>query len=958
MLAGKELLGIDNIYEQAPVALGVLDRDLRWVQVNQRLARRNGLAVEAHIGQYLREVLPFLADQLEPGLQQVLDSGVAELGVEVGQGVPEGKGFSGSWVESWVPISDERGEVVGINVVAEEVTSTARMQTDLLLRNEAIQAVGNGILIADAGVGNPSDATIVFANRAFTEITGYEAEEIMGRDCRFLQDDKTDPQRISEIREALRAETTCMVVLCNRRKDGSHFWNELRITPINDATGRTSHFVAIISDVTERKRVEQRLLESEARYRTLFNSLDSGFCVFKMLYNEHGKAVDYLFLETNPKFDQHTGLKDAVGKSAMSLVPGLESHWVDYYAEVAETGLSRNFIEESPIMGRWFDIHAFRFGEPTLRQVALMFTDITERKRYEASIEESRLVAEKARTAADASNRAKSEFLANMSHEIRTPLSAILGFTEVLDDSLQNPDDLQAVDTIRRNVDHLQSLLNDFLDLAKIEAGQLNVRQAPIRIHSAVEEVMSLMHQRAVDARLHLSVEYATPVPETIETDLVRLRQILINLLSNAIKFTEPGTNDEVDVNLRVSFNASPKAQLVFDVIDTGIGLTQEQQDALFQPFSQADNSDARRYEGTGLGLTISRRLAKLLGGDITVCSERHKGSTFSLAIDLEADEIGPLITEQGKSGLPVEIAERITLIKAHIMVVDDRPDVRVLMHHHLEGSGATVESFSSGEAALRRLLEASERDATVSAEGASRVPGLDAFDIILLDMQMPGLDGYQTASRIRSGGFTKPIVAVTASVLGDERSRCTKAGCSDYLTKPIRRDDLLKALSLHLQPHQFVNERAVPPVDAEQPVITRTTAADPLAAPSAGTTDAPGKTRILVVEDHAGTRQATVRLLTRKGYQVDGAGSAEEARKVVETLLPEIIFLDIGLPGTDGISLAREFRAHPLLSDTRLVCVSGKAVDDRGGAGVEFDAHLLKPVDLASMLKTLSSLA
>ncbi len=972
--AGQRYQEIDNIYTHAPVGLGVLDRDLCWTRINQRLAVRNGRSVGAHLGRGIRQTLPHLADQLEPELRQVLDSGEARLGVEVGWAQAPGLGFDGYWVENWLPIRNDDGEVIGINIVAEEVTSASQIQQDLILRNQAMEAVGNGILIADASVGNPSDAPIVFSNKAFTQITGYEAEEVLGRDCRFLQDEQTDPQRVSEIREALRTGSECLVVLRNRRKDGEYFWNELRIAPIPNALGQPGHFVGVLTDVTERKMVEQRLLESESRYRTLFNSLDSGFCVFEMLYDEQGEPFDYRFLETNPEFGQHTGLHDAVGKTAMTLVPDLERHWVDYYAEVAETGETKYFVEESPSMGRWFDVHAFRFGEAKLRQVALMFSDITERKRFEESIEESRVVAEQARAAADASNRAKSEFLANMSHEIRTPLSAILGFTEILDGSLADPDDLQAVETIRRNVDHLQSLLNDFLDLAKIEAGQLNVRQEPVGLHGIVEDVTSLMHQRAMDARLQLLVEYASPTPETILTDPVRLRQILINLLSNAIKFTDPGEEeDQGRVCLRISFIAKPDARLVFDVIDTGIGLTPQQQASLFEPFSQADNSDARRYEGTGLGLAISRRLANLLGGDISVKSERYKGSTFSVEIALDAASLGSLTTLQSSSDKPVDTTDRIRTIRAHIMVVDDRPDIRVMLHHHLESAGATVESFSNGQAAIDRL-QSGKNDAATAAVDNRHEQGADedggaatgVFDVILLDMQMPGLDGYQTAQGIRAAGYSGVIIALTAAVLGNARKRCSDAGCSDYLSKPIKRAELLRSLSLHLQKGQVIWDNSNDDgarvdgtsANTDQSVVSSDDAQSQRDASTSRADLAPatdGSGHVLVVEDHDGTRQAIARLLGRNGYTVTEAGSADEARALAVTTLPDVILLDIGLPGTDGISLAREFRAHQELTDTRLICVSGAAVDERSVDHAVFDAHLLKPVNLATLLETLA---
>ena len=958
---GQKFLEITNIYEHAPVGLGVLDRDLRWVRINRLLANRHGLTIDAHIGHRLYDILPDFANRMGPGLNQVLVTGVAELGIAIDDQITTRNGLENSWVEAWIPMRDESGDVIGINVVAEEVTPKRQIQKNLILRNQAIEAVSNGILIADASVENASDAPIVFANSAFTRITGFELSEVIGRDCRFLQDEQTDPQKVSEIRHALITGTECQVVLRNRRKDGTHFWNELCITPIPGASGRTNHFVAVIADITERILVEQRLRESETRYRTLFNSLDSGFCVFEMLYNDQGEPIDYVFLETNPEFAQHTGLHDAVGKSARMLVPELEQHWVDYYGEVADTGVSKVFVEESPTMGRWFEVHAFRFGAAELHQVALMFTDITEQKRYEASIEESRLAAEQAREAADASNRAKSEFLANMSHEIRTPLSAILGFAEILDSSLHNPDDLQAVETIRRNVDHLQSLLNDFLDLAKIEAGQFNVRSVPVELQCIIEEVVSLMHVRAVDAGLQLAVEYATPTPKSIVTDPVRLRQILINLLSNAIKFTHPSDGTTSDVCLRVSFTAVPGPSVIFEIIDTGIGLTREQQDLLFQPFSQIDNSDARRYEGTGLGLAISRRLANLLSGDISVSSERGKGSSFSLVLALDPDSTSPLMAEHELSVVPADNGDRIVKICAHILVVDDRPDIRVMLHHHLEKSGATVESFSGGESLLERLA------ATGSIQSVSAVEKVEskqvqyekasAIDIILLDMQMPGLDGYETARRIRAAGCSIPIIALTASVLGGEREKCTEAGCSDYLSKPIRRYQLLRALSSHLQPDQFATEvfgEHADDLDGNGTFDGRVARTD-TDREVERTSD--NRCRVLVVEDHTASRQAMVRLLARNGYDVSGAGTADEARTLAISTVPNVIVLDRGLPDADGVSLAREFRSNPDLCETRLICVSGTAFETGADDEQIFDAYLLKPIELATLIKSILSL-
>ena len=398
--------------------------------------------------------------------------------------------------------------------------------------------------------------------------------------------------------------------------------------------------------------------------------------------------------------------------------------------------------------------------------------DITQRKRTEEELTH-------AKTAAEAANRAKSEFLANMSHELRTPMTAILGFADIL---LENPagcDPMDAAEAIQRNGEHLLALLNDILDLSKIEAGKTGLEfQAcsPVKI---VSEVLATMRVRADAKGLPLCGENDPAIPKMVMTDPLRLRQILVNLIGNAIKFTETGS---VRVVTRMEKDQAGNAMLTFDVIDTGIGIADDQRALLFQPFSQVDASAGRRFGGTGLGLAISRRLARMLGGDITVSSVLGRGATFSVTIAVEqaamkepAERSKPRVTAPPQTIDPVNIRGRILL-------VEDSPDNQRLIAFLLRTAGAEVSVADNGQAAIDCALQAQEA-------------GLP-FDLIFMDMQMPILDGYEATQRLRGLGYRRPIVALTAHAMASDREKCLGAGCDDYLTKPINRGMLLQTLS------------------------------------------------------------------------------------------------------------------------------------------------------------------
>jgi signal transduction histidine kinase/ActR/RegA family two-component response regulator len=400
-----------------------------------------------------------------------------------------------------------------------------------------------------------------------------------------------------------------------------------------------------------------------------------------------------------------------------------------------------------------------------------------------AQIREQSLALQAEKERADAANLAKSEFLANMSHEIRTPMTAILGYADLLRERLTDPKDHETIDTIRRNGDYLLTIINDILDLSKIESGRLDVECIPCSPRQLAGDVVATVRERAEQKHLSLSLEFDGPIPQQVDSDPFRLRQVLINLVGNAIKFTSAG-----GVRLVVRFVRPTELQ--FDVIDTGIGMMADQVERIFQPFTQADASMTRRYGGTGLGLAISRRLVDRLGGHLWVESELGKGSIFRLAIrvanprGLTAIEC-PAAIIQPASQSPASQADE-TKLSCRVLLADDGPDNRRLLEYFLRHAGAEVAIADNGQAAMELAL-AAERDGR-------------PFAVILMDMQMPVLDGYGATEMLRSLGYTRPIIALTAHAMISDREKCLKAGCTDYAAKPFDRAGLLTQIAWHAQ--------------------------------------------------------------------------------------------------------------------------------------------------------------
>ncbi len=397
-----------------------------------------------------------------------------------------------------------------------------------------------------------------------------------------------------------------------------------------------------------------------------------------------------------------------------------------------------------------------------------------------------------AKQRADAANRAKSAFLANMSHEIRTPLNAILGFSDLLRRGAANgnpEEEREYLDTIHASGQHLLGVINSILDLSRIESDALELELQEVDPQAIIAEVVSIMRAPAGENGLALRVEYRGALPRIIRTDPTRLRQILINLVGNAVKFTPAGS-----VTLRVEVRHwEEDPRLVVAVIDTGIGIPQEKLAGIFDPFTQADASVTREYGGSGLGLAISRRVARALGGEITVRSVEGQGTTFTL--EISTGSLDGVEIQQAPVG---EVLRNTTATAAERNTGSGEPgDSPALPEVQFDGRILLVEDGVVNRRVIRLMLERHGIDLTTAENGRVAVELLEheTFDLILMDMQMPIMDGYAATRMLRKQGVTTPIVALTASTLREEQERSIAAGCDGYLAKPVSWDDLLRVV-------------------------------------------------------------------------------------------------------------------------------------------------------------------
>ena len=506
------------------------------------------------------------------------------------------------------------------------------------------------------------------------------------------------------------------------------------------------------------------LFMSKKLYGSIYQPIKKMLDVFRKVSQEN----DYSVRIDNPNFTEVEQLYNSLNKT----FDMIQSH------DIEQLHTNRQLKRE--IKYRMMAEENFRRAKDKAEQAQHQAEKVN--KELAVSIVQANLMAEEARQA----NKAKSEFLANMSHEIRTPMNAIIGFSQLLWEEKLSAQQQQFVKTIIQSAKSLLQLINDILDFSKIEAGKMQVEAIPLSVNEVLESVSSMMKLSADDKGIEFVVEKALDVPDEMFGDPIRIKQCLINLSNNAIKFTHQGY---VKISATKNLN-NGEDYIYFNVIDTGIGIPKEKQELIFESFSQVDGSTTRKYGGTGLGLTITKRLAVLMNGDLTVESEPGKGTTFILSVPVMLKRASCDISKKWKmenTSTETELqseSSKDNYSGASVLVAEDVEANQMLMRLMLEKKGIKVDLAGDGQQAVKMVEK-------------------EDYDLIFMDIQMPLLNGYDATKQLRDKGFNKPIIALTAKAMSGDDKKCFEIGCTEYLSKPINVKALNKVLSKYLSKQQ-----------------------------------------------------------------------------------------------------------------------------------------------------------
>jgi PAS domain S-box-containing protein len=538
-----------------------------------------------------------------------------------------------------------------------------------------------------------------------------------------------------------------------RSASGEYHWFLVRAEPYRDPdTGAIVRWFGTSTDVHERKMIEANLWRSETQYRTLFNSIDEGFCIIEVIFDDAGKPVDYRFCQVNAAFEKQTGLYNASQKTMRELIPQHEAHWFETYGKVALTGEPVRFESEAKGLKRWYDVYAFKPEDGGAREVAILFKDISERKQYEAEMRRA--------------ERSKDEFLAMLAHELRNPLAPIGASADFLRLApLDESKVRQTSEIIARQVRHMTSLVDDLLDVSRVSRGLVTMETAALNmkriVSDAVEQIRPLIESRNHHIAVHMSPESAY-----VCGDIKRLVQVLANLLNNAAKYTREGGRIELRLEVR-------DEHVEIAVSDNGIGMSPDLLSHVFEMFSQAQRSPDRAQGGLGIGLALVRRLVEMHHGTVTAHSGGpDQGSQFTVCL--------PRITAPQSAPAPQhDSPDSVSTRRLRLMVVDDNADAAEMLCMFLEVAGHSVSVEHDGPGALERAR-------------------LERPHAILLDIGLPGIDGNELARRLRSQpeSASSTLIAVTGYGQEQDKRNAADAGFDHHFVKPVDTARLMSVLA------------------------------------------------------------------------------------------------------------------------------------------------------------------
>ncbi len=659
------------------------------------------------------------------------------------------------------PVAISTGDEIGtlalaFNRMVQEIQRQSMAARELRL---AIDQAPVTVMITDSEMG------IEYVNPNFTRVTGYPAEEALGKDPREVLGSGAHPEAFyQELWDTLRSGKEWRGEIRNKRKSGELYWESVSISPVKSPGGEINNYVGVMEDITQRKRAEEALIRSDEQIRLLLEST--------------AEAIFGIDLFGNCTFANPSCAR-LLGYSGPEELLGKNMHLLMHHSS---TDGNPNPVQECAVYrvlrggdgehkddevfwrqdGSCFEVEYWSY--PQLHDGELVggvvtFFDISERKRAQAELV-------RATEAAEAATRAKSEFLANMSHEIRTPMNAALGMLYLLQQTELSELQKGYLEKAQTASGVLLGVINDILDFSKVEAGRMVLESTSFSLATVLSDLQTVSQATLREKPIEFSTRCGSDIPEQLVGDPLRLGQVLLNLASNAIKFTEKG---KVEVEVALLAQEQGEVTLRFSVADTGIGMSREQQESIFTPFTQADSSTTRKYGGTGLGLAISRELVQLMGGRMWVVSEAGCGSTFSFIAQFLLAGTAVGLAASGGEGTEAAVAPALTGVR--VLVVEDNQINQEVARLILEKEGITVDVARNGAEAL----------SLVHLPQAS-------YHAVLMDVHMPVMDGLEATRRIRLDPDLArlPIIAMTASVFSEERRLCLEAGMNDQVSKPI----------------------------------------------------------------------------------------------------------------------------------------------------------------------------
>lgn len=749
-----------------------------------------------------------------------------------------------------------------------------------------------------------------FASQSFCELLDSTIDRVLGKtDFDFYPKELAEKYRRDDLR-VVQDRKVLNDVEMNLKGDGTKTYVQVIKVPIQDGDGMVLGIQGIFWDVTERMQAEDELRESETRKRAMFETAMD--CVLFLdaqgAIVEVNQATLHTFACTRDEIVGRRFLEDCVdGESCGPFFQGISS----YAAADEQSCLARGRIEVSMSRRTGEQFIAEMTAQPIpLRGttgVAIVLRDITDRKHAEDALR-------RAKDAAESANRAKSLFVANMSHEIRTPMNAIIGITDLLlDMDRLSSEQREYLTIVQESAESLLNVINDILDFSKIEAGKLELEQTEFDVRERLGDAMKSLAFRAHGKGLELACHFAHDVPQRLIGDHHRLRQIVANLVGNAIKFTAAG---EVVLEVNLVQRDAEHATLSFAVTDTGIGIPQDRQDAIFGAFEQADNSTTRRFGGTGLGLAISSRLVELLGGRMQVSSEAGRGSTFQFTARFRLAAYSAPLMEYMELN-PHDL---------RVLVVDDNATNRRILEHMLLNWHLRPACAESAYEAMRLLREAREQG--------------DPFRLVITDGQMPEVDGFMLAEWIQRDKYLAEsvIMMLTSGDQIGNVARCERLGIAAYLMKPAKQSELFDAIMLALRPQSAA-------VEAEK-VLASPEVDHPLL-------------RILLAEDSLVNRKLAIGLLERKGHIVRVASNGKEAVAAVTCEKFDVVLMDVQMPEMDGLEATATIRANEQKTGTHLPIIAMTAHAMKGdretclAAGM--DGYIAKPIRAAKLFETIT---